>query len=102
MADANDVLVEVVTLPVAGRPLSAVDRSWERLADARATIESAIEQGISLAVGAATTSSDSVDWQISEVSIGFGIKVTAEAGVLVSSVGGEASLEVTVRATRKN
>lgn len=65
-------------------------------------IEDAIAEGVTLALGAASESRDTETWQVSELEVRFGVKVTADAGVIVSSVGGEASLEVTVRASRRS
>lgn len=101
MSDSGSVFIEVTALPRSDRQISPVHRTWERLESSRRIVEEAIAEGVSLALGAAIGSNDTDNWRLSELEVCFGIKVTADAGVIVSSVGGEASLEVTVRASRK-
>lgn len=101
MTESNGVYIEVTPLPTSRRQISPVDRSWERLTDSLPVVRAAIDQGVELALSAASAAEPDGAWRLSEIELSFGVKVTAEAGVIVSSVGGEASLEVTIRATRR-
>lgn len=97
----SGVLVEVSALPASSRQIGPVDRAWESLDQAQGRIDSAISTGIAVALRGAESGPADGEWQISELEISFGVKVTAEAGVIVSSVGGEASIEVKVHIARR-
>jgi hypothetical protein len=97
---SEQVFIEVSHSNTNRRGSDLPERTWELLADSKPIVESAIGEGIDLAL-AATSSADSRDgWQFSEIELAFGIKLSAEAGFIVSSVGGEASIEVRIRVSR--
>ncbi|WBB91417.1 CU044_2847 family protein [Verrucosispora sp. WMMC514] len=98
-SDSADVLVRVVDV-TAGRAIgraSVVDKLQDRIAELRA----------GMLAGARAVSADldqlpeRQHWQVSELSATFGVTLTADAGVVLSRAGAEATFEVTVTFTRK-
>lgn len=68
--------------------------------DRRADIEASIRKATEIAIVAAQSQSEDRGWGISELEFTFGVKLGADAGVIVSRLSAEASLEVTVRVAK--
>ncbi|MGO4343181.1 CU044_2847 family protein [Pedococcus sp. 2YAF34] len=97
---ANDVLIEVQKVAVRGdRQIAAPHVVTEELEARREDIEAALDEVISLGRKAMEKAAPS-ELGVTSVEITFGLKLTAEAGVIVSKVGAEASLEITVKVER--
>jgi len=98
---STEVLIEVVEKSTSNRQVRKLsEREFEALSQARPIVEAAVQQGVEIALSSAAKHENVGPWRLSEIELSFGVKVASEAGIIVSSVSGEASLEVTIRATR--
>lgn len=99
---SEQVYVEVIPSVAGRRGADPRERGWELLGDSRPIMEAAIGQGVDLALAASTREASRDGWEFSEIELSFGIKLSAEAGFIVSSVSGEASVEVRIRVSRRD
>jgi len=81
--EPEDTAIERVALP-----------SGRMIAEARQTFEEAIKQ---IKPVVATITDQFKDLNTKEMEVKFGIKLSAEAGVILTSVGGEVTFEITVK-----
>ncbi|ONI92337.1 hypothetical protein ALI22I_04600 [Saccharothrix sp. ALI-22-I] len=97
MAELDDepVLVQVVDVQ-AGREIAWGSNAAARLGDRVDEIRKAIVAGTRAVSAGLSDLSVAEEWEVGEVSATFGITLTAEAGVLLSRAGAEATFEVSV------
>ena len=90
-----DLLVETVTLPGSEQTSGRLDRVGERVVDGFDRAQGAIE-AIATRLGETLDELGQRAVQPDRVEVKFGLKFTAEGGVLVAGSSAEASLEVTI------
>lgn len=98
--DEQPVLVQVVEAEQ-GRQISWGSNAADKLGDRMDDVRKAIAQGTKAVANGLSDLSVGDGWEIGEVSATFGITLTAEAGVLISRAGAEATFEVSVTFQRK-
>lgn len=96
-----DVLIEVwESAPIGNRQIASRRAVAEQLAQRREDIEAALDQVVALA-NAAMEKPSPRSLAVSGLEVKFGLKLSAEAGVIVSRASAEASLEITVKVERR-
>lgn len=103
---AGAVLVHVTEVDAGvSRQISAQERLTDKLKQREADLSAAIGMATRImrdSISEAPQSAVPVDgWQVSELQATFGLTLTAEAGVLVSRAGAEATFEITIKVVRK-
>jgi hypothetical protein len=103
MADIAEepVLIQVVDVQE-GREIAWGGNAATRLSARLDDIRRAVTAGTRAVAAGLTDLPATEHWQINEVSATFGMTLTAEAGVLLSKAGAEATFEVTVTFQRPN
>jgi hypothetical protein len=96
------VLVETVQLDASGgRQISSRTRTTSLLQDRRADIEAAVSEATAIIQdSAAKIESDKEAWKVKTIEAKFGLILAAEAGVIISKMSAEASIEITVTIER--
>ena len=98
---AVKVLVETVQLDSSGgRQISSRTRTTSLLQDRRADIEAAVSEATAIIQDSAAKVENKADWQVKSIEAKFGLTLAAEAGVILSRMSAEASIEVTVTIER--
>lgn len=102
MADIAEqpVLIQVVDMQE-GREIAWGGNVAARLGERLDDVNRAITAGTRAVAAGLTDLPATGQWQVNEVSASFGITLTAEAGVLLSKAGAEATFEVTVTFQRR-
>ena len=102
MADIPEepVLVQVVDVQE-GREIAWGANAATRLTDRLDDIRGAVAAGTRAVAAGLTDLPATEQWHVNQVSTTFGITLTAEAGVLLSKAGAEATFEVTVTFQRR-
>lgn len=100
MTDAETVVVEVAQLR-RGREIGWGDNAVERLRDRFGDVRDAIVAEVRSVTTGLDRLPESGQWRVSEISTKFGVTLTAEAGAIVSKVGGGATFEITATLTRE-
>jgi hypothetical protein len=100
-----EIRVETVELDEnGGRQIGSVDRATEFLRDRKEDLIDAITQTTAILATSApeleVAVQPSTTFQIGTVELSFGLTLTAEAGVIVSRIGAEATFEVKVSIDR--
>lgn len=70
------------------------------MADRRDDISAAVGQAAGLVCSSADEIEDREGWRLASLEATFGIKLTADAGVILTRVGAEASLEIKLTVER--
>jgi len=95
------VLVETVQFDSSGgRQIASRTRTTALLQDRRADIESAVSEATAIIQDSAAKIEDEAAWKVKSIEAKFGITLAAEAGVILSRMSAEASIEVTVTIER--
>lgn len=95
------VLVETVQLdPSGGRQIASRTRTTALLQDRRADIEAAVSEATAIIQDSAAKMENKAAWQVKSIEAKFGLTLAAEAGVILSRMSAEASIEVTVTIER--
>ena len=97
-----ETLIEVINIGSGKRQIGPKETILKDLQKRRPDLEAAITAGVDLSGDALSNTSSTRGWHVSEFEVKFGISLTAEAGVIVSRAGGEASFEVSVKITREH
>lgn len=96
-----EVRVETVQLDRAGnRQIGPASRTTALLKERHDDIEAAVAEASAVLRDSAAKLEDADGWRVKSVEAKFGITLTAEAGVIISKVSAEASLEVTITVER--
>lgn len=98
-ARRDSVVVQAVHV-ASGREISWSDTLVQRLEDRVDDIREAIVAGAQAVAADAERMTLTNGWQVDEISATFGVTLTADARVLVSRAGAEATFEVTVTLRR--
>jgi hypothetical protein len=102
MSEQSVVQVETVSfVEGAGRQIAPKIKTSELLSDRKADIESAIAETVDTVNDAMLKAGEAGALRVSKVEASFGIKLKADAGVVLTRVGGECSLEVKITIERK-
>lgn len=100
-AEPERVWVQVIDMDVAAdREITFGKNLAEELNRRADDIRSAIEAGSKSIARSLTSLESPKGWGLSEVSAKFGITLTAQAGVILSTASAGATLEVSVKFTR--
>lgn len=92
---SSQVWVEVVQgQPSSGRPIGPRHRVSELLLERKPDIEAAVVKMSEILAASASAAKDAGKWEVSSLEFTFGITLSAEAGVVISRFGTEASFEV--------
>ena len=97
MADTK-VLVETVQFDSAGnRQISTRTRTTSLLEDRREDIEAAVSEATEI-IQSSAAKVEHMDsaWKVKSIEAKFGLTLAAEAGVILSKMSAEASIEVTI------
>jgi hypothetical protein len=98
----DEIRIEVIEVDGrSGRQIGARERVTELLADRRADIRTAIAQAADVVQKSAATLREHEGWQVETLQAKFGVKLAAQAGVILSNASTEASFEVTITVGRK-
>ncbi|NEO36570.1 MAG: hypothetical protein F6J90_09635 [Moorea sp. SIOASIH] len=100
LADGTTFLVEVEEPESRGIERVSL-RSGKQVLKARQTFEEALDQ-IQPVASAVITKLRDLNQPADEVEVKFGLKLTADAGAVFASVGGEVSYEITLKWSHKN
>jgi Trypsin-co-occurring domain 1 len=95
----HKVFVQVVEVN-SGREIGWGSNLSEQLQGRRDDIRAAIVSGSDTVASSLVSLSSAGGWVLDEVSAGFGITLTAEAGVILSKASAAATFDVTVKFTR--
>jgi hypothetical protein len=93
LEDGTPFLIEIEDI---GKPDERATRVDANVEKAKQSFEKALDQVVPVAAAAFNRLRQGLTTPASEVEIKFGLKMTAEAGVIISSVGGEVNFEVTL------
>ncbi|WP_433305070.1 CU044_2847 family protein [Actinoplanes sp. CA-030573] len=96
----DNVLVKVVETGE-GREISIRDNVAERLRDRVADLRGAVLAGAQALNADLDQLPEQPQWQANKLEAKFGITLTADAGVVLSRAGAEATFEVTISFSRK-
>jgi len=99
-ASRLDVSIETFELVNGDRQISARRKVSERLAARQADIADAIAEAARLVQASADAVPEQRGWRVNALEAKFGVKLSAGAGVILSSASSEASFEVIVKVTR--
>jgi hypothetical protein len=94
LEDGGSVLVEVE--PLDRGPVRRGARIEERVQEAGDTLEHVLGQVAPIATGLIARIRERDDWP-NEVEVEFGVKLTAEAGVIIARAAGEANFRLLMR-----
>ena len=97
----GEVVVEVLNVASDMRQIGPREKLLASIDERRQQLEEAIISGVDISGEALKKVPSTPGWQVSELSVRFGVAVTAEAGAIVTRAGGEASFEVNVTITRE-
>jgi hypothetical protein len=100
-SDDPPVRIEVAGIDSLGRQIGVRDRVTELLADRAADIRAAVAQAADVVQASATALRGRDGWQVETVQAKFGIKLAAQAGVVLSNASTEASFEITITVGRR-
>jgi hypothetical protein len=96
MSDAR-VLVETVQFDSSGgRQIGSRTRTTSLLKDRRADIEAAVSEATGIIQDSAAKVENKAGWKVTSIEARFGLTLAAEAGVILSRMSAEASIEVTI------
>jgi hypothetical protein len=95
----EDVFVQVVETD-GGREIAWGANVTERLRDRLDELRAAVVAGAQVVNADLDQLPERPHWRVSELSATFGVTLTADAGVLLSRAGAEATFEVTVTFSR--
>jgi hypothetical protein len=96
-----NVLVEVVEVDQMGlRQIAPTERLTAQLTERRSEIEGAVALAAEIVQSSVVDTEEKKGFQVREIEAKFGITLTAEAGVILSKVGAEATFEVTIKVSR--
>lgn len=96
-----DVRVETVALDATGsRQIASRTRTSSSLGERAPELEEAIVQASDIAQRSLSQVGHRDGWQVSGMSVTFGLTLAAEAGVILSKASAEASFEVTLTVER--
>jgi hypothetical protein len=102
-ADCEQVWVQVLDVDVAdGREIAFGRNLVQQLTGRTDDVRGAIEAGTQTVAKSLKSLDSPQGWKLGEVSAKFGITLTAEAGVIVSSATAGATFEVSVTFTRES
>ena len=95
------VLVETVQFDSSGgRQIVSRTRATALLQDRRSDIEAAVSEATKIIQDSAANIENKAAWQVKSIEAKFGLTLGAEAGVILSRMSAEASIEVTVTIER--
>ncbi len=95
------VLVETVQIDSSGgRQIGPRTRTTALLQDRHADIEAAVSEATAIIQDSAAKVKDDAAWQVKTIEAKFGLTLAAEAGVILSRMSAEASIEITVTIER--
>ena len=97
LEDGTPFLVEIEESEGASVERAANINGIEQVVKAKQTFEDALDQVIPVAAAALNRVRCGLTTPAEEVEIRFGIKLTAEAGAIIASVGGEVNFEFTLK-----
>jgi hypothetical protein len=100
-ASRPDVSIETFDQVDGDRQISARRKVSERLAARQADIANAIAEAARLVQESADAVPERRGWRVNALEAKFGVKLSAGAGVILSSASSEASFEVIVKVTRE-
>lgn len=96
MADSS-VRVETIEVTESGnRQIASKARAAELLSERRDDIQAAVAEAADVVRDSIGKVPDKNGWRVSRVEANFGIKLKAEAGVILTRVGAEASFDVRI------
>lgn len=96
MADSS-VRVETIEVTESGnRQIASKARAAELLSERRDDIHAAVAEAADVVRDSISKVPDKDGWRVSRVEANFGIKLKAEAGVILTRVGAEASFDVRI------
>ncbi|MEU4160785.1 CU044_2847 family protein [Actinoplanes sp. NPDC026670] len=98
-APEGRVSIETFEIIDGGRQISSRRRISERLAARQADVANAISEAARLIQESANAVPERRGWRVSGLEAKFGIKLSAGAGVILSSASTEASFEIVVKVT---
>lgn len=98
----SSILVETVEVGSDGnRQISRRLKTSELLSERREDIEAAIAEAVDVVQKSMDCAPDQPHWQVSKLEASFGIKLKADAGVILTRVSGEASFDLKITIERK-
>jgi hypothetical protein len=103
MSDFAARLVRIETVDFDGqdgRQIAGTSRSASLLVERRSEIEAGIASAADVVRASMAAEEEKDGWRVSSVEAKFGITLSAEAGVIITKVSAEASLEVTMTIER--
>jgi Trypsin-co-occurring domain 1 len=91
------VRVETIEITESGgRQIASRTKASELLSERRGDIEAAVAEAASVVQDSIGKVSDQDGWRVARIEANFGIKLKAEAGVILTRVGAEASFDVRI------
>ncbi|MBN6040073.1 CU044_2847 family protein [Amycolatopsis sp. 195334CR] len=99
----SSILVETVEVGAGGnRQISQRLKTSELLSERLDDIEAAVGEAVDIVQASMANASTRSGWNVTKIEAGFGVKLKAEAGVILTRIGGEASfdLKITVESRR--
>ena len=97
----SSILVETVEAGAdANRQIAPRLKTSELLSDRREDIEAAVAEAADIVQKAMDDSTPRSGWKIAKVEASFGIKLKADAGAILTRVGGEASFDLKITVER--
>lgn len=97
----SPILVETVELDSDGnRQIARRLKTSELLSQRREDIEAAVAEAVEVMQASMKTSEARTGWKVSKLEASFGIKLKADAGVILTRVGGEASFDFKITVER--
>ncbi|WP_217255166.1 CU044_2847 family protein [Streptomyces sp. AC602_WCS936] len=97
--DVWDVSI-VLQNPDDGSQISTADQLTDRLRDRMTDVRQGIRAGTAAALASIRDLPSASGWSAQEVEVDFSLTLKAEAGVVISKIGAEAALGITVRFAR--
>ncbi|MFF5083481.1 CU044_2847 family protein [Actinoplanes sp. NPDC000266] len=97
---SENVSIETFELANGDRQISSRRKVSERLAARQAEIAAAIAEAARLVQESADAVPERRGWRVNALEAKFGVKLSAGAGVILSSASTEASFEVIIKVTR--
>jgi hypothetical protein len=95
VADAVWVETIEITEP-GGRQIASKAKVAELLSDRRDDIQAAVTEAADVVTDSITKAPEKDGWRVTRVEANFGIKLKADAGVILTRVGAEASFDVKI------
>ncbi|WP_284749592.1 CU044_2847 family protein [Amycolatopsis sp. RTGN1] len=100
MTDSS-ILVETVEVGADGnRQISARPKTSELLSERREDIEAAVAEAVDVMQKSMDDTATRSGWKVAKLEASFGIKLKADAGVILTRVGGEASFDFKITVER--